>query len=126
MLIGSGAPIGLFGARAALSRCPDHGTNLSLWEEHGESPVAGLAVELASCPDGIRGRPAPDSSAVLAYVHADRHAVSIGQLEGLGCDRLALGRVALLVQQLEIPAAMRTAVHPGDDVIDRGSARRVR
>ena len=72
------------------------------------------------------GRPAPDSSAVLPDVHADRHAVSIGQLQRLGCDLFALGRVALLVQELEIPAAMRSAVNPGDDVIDRGAARRVR
>jgi len=106
--------------------------NPSLWEEHGEiprrgqSPAAGLAAELASCPHGIRGRPAPDSSAVLPDVHADRHAVSIGQLQRLGCDLFALGRVALLVQELEIPAAMRSAVNPGDDVIDRGAARRVR
>jgi len=106
--------------------------NLSLWEEHGEiprrgkSPVSGLAAELASCPHGIRGRPAPDSSAVLPDVHADRHAVGIGQLQRLGCDLLALGRIALLVQELEIPAAMRPAVNPRDDVIDRGAARRVR
>ena len=106
--------------------------NLSLWEEHGEiprrgkSPVSGLAAELASCPHGIRGRPAPDSSAVLPDVHADRHAVGIGQLQRLGCDLFALGRVALLVQELEIPAAMRPAVNSGDDVIDRGAARRVR
>ena len=113
-------------------RCPDDGMNPSLGEEHGEiprrgqSPVAGLAAELASCPHGILGRPAPDSSAVLPDVHADRHAVSIGQLQRLGRDLFALGRVALLVQELEIPAAMRSAVNPGDDVIDRGAARRVR
>ncbi len=106
--------------------------NLSLGEEHGEiprrgqSPVAGLAAELASCPHGIRGRPAPDASAVSPDVHADRHAVSIGQLQRLGGDLLALGRVALLVQELEIPAAMRSAVNPRDDVIDRGAARRAR
>src|SRR5690242_4038309 len=105
--------------------------NRSLWEEHGEIPrrgqslVAGLAAELASCPHGILGRPAPDSSAVLPDVHADRHAVSIGQFQCFGCDLFALGRVALLVQELEIPAAMRSAVNPGDDVIDRGAARRV-
>src|ERR1700740_682725 len=104
-------------------RCPDDGTNLSLWEEHGEiprrgqGPVAGLAAELASRPRGIHGRPAPDSGAVLPDVHADRHAVSIGQLQRLGCDLFALGRVALLVQELEIPAAMRSAVNSGDDVI---------
>src|SRR6266496_1334104 len=106
--------------------------NPCLWEEHGEiprrgqSPVAGLAAELASCPHGILGRPAPDSSAVLPDVHADRHAVSIGQLQCLSRDLFALSRVALLVQELEIPAAMRSAVNPGDDVIDRGAARRVR
>jgi hypothetical protein len=105
--------------------------NPFFWEEHGEilrrgqSPVAGLAAELASCTNGILGRPAPDSSAVLPDVHADRHAVSICQLQRLGCDLFALGRVALLVQKLEIPAAMRSAVNPGDDVIDRGAARRV-
>src|SRR6266566_6118143 len=55
--------------------------NLSLGEEHGEVPrrgqssVAGFAAELASCPHGIRDRPAPDSSAVLPDVHTDRHAV---------------------------------------------------
>ena len=106
--------------------------NPSLREEHGEiprrgqSPVAGLAAELASCPHGILGRPAPDSSAVLPDVHADRHAVSIGQLQRLGCELFALGRVALLVQELQIPAAMRSAVNPRDDVIDRGAAQRVR
>ncbi len=106
--------------------------NPSLWEEHGEiprrgqSPVAGLAAELASYAHGILSRPAPDSSAVLPDVHADRHAVSIGQLQRLGCDSFALGQVALLVQELEIPAAMRSAVNPGDDVIDRGAARRGR
>src|SRR6516165_9956758 len=106
--------------------------NPSLWEKHGEiprrghSPVAGLAAEPASCPHGILSRPAPDSSAVLPDVHADRHAVSIGQLQCLSCDLFALGRVALLVQQLEIPAAVRSAVNPRDDVIDRGSARSVR
>jgi hypothetical protein len=124
-------PSGLSGARAALSRCPDHGTDLSLGEEHGEvpgrgqGPVAGLGAELEGCPHGIHGRPAPDPGAVLPDVHADRHAVSAGQLEGLGGDLAALGRVALLVQELEIPAAMRPAVDPGDDVIDRGAARRV-
>jgi hypothetical protein len=106
--------------------------NPSLWEKHGEiprrgqSPVAGLAAELASCPHGIDGRPAPDSGAVLPDVHADRHAVSIGQLQRLSCELFALGRVALLVQQLEIPAAVRSAVNPRDDVIDRGAARRAR
>jgi hypothetical protein len=113
-------------------RCPDDGMHPSLWEEHGEiprrgqSPVAGLAAELARHTHGIRGRPAPDSSAVLPDVHADPHAVSIGQLQRLGCDLFALGRVALLVHELEIPAAMRSAVNPGDDVVDRGAARRVR
>lgn len=105
--------------------------NPSLWKEHGEiprrsqSPVAGLAAELAGCPHGIHGRPAPDSRTVLPDVHADAHAVSISQLQRFGCDLFALGRVALLVQELEIPAAMRSAVHPWDDVIDRGAARRV-
>jgi hypothetical protein len=55
-----------------------------------------------------------------------RHAVSTGQLQRLGGDLAALGRVAFLVQELQIPAAMRSAVHPGDDVIDRGAAWRVR
>jgi len=113
-------------------RCPDDGMNSSFWEEHGEvprrgkSPVSGLAAELASCPHGIRGRPAPDSCTVLPDVHTDRHAVSIGQLQRLDRDLFALGRVALLVQELEIPAAVRSAVNSGDDVIDRGAARRVR
>src|SRR6516164_5029770 len=106
--------------------------NPSLWEKHreiprrGHSPVAGLAAEPASCPYGIYGRSAPDSGAVLPDVHADRHAVRIGQLQRLGGDLFALGRVALLVQELQIPAAMRSAVNPRDDVIDRGAARRVR
>jgi hypothetical protein len=122
----------LSAGRVPFRRCPDDGMNPSLREEHGEvprrghSPVTGLAAELASCPHGILGRPAPDSSTVLPDVHADRHAVSTGQLQRLGCDPCALGRVALLVQELEIPAAMRSAVNPGDDVIDRGAARRVR
>jgi hypothetical protein len=113
-------------------RCPDDGMNSCLWKEHRETPrrsqgpVAGLAAELASFPHGIRGRPAPDSSAVLPDVHADRHAVSIGQFQRLGSDLFALGRVALLVQELEIPAAMRSAVNPGDDVIDCGAGRRIR
>src|SRR5262252_8170092 len=112
--------------RAPFRRCLDDGVNPSLGEEHGEiprrgqRPVAGLAAALASRPHGILGRPAPDSSAVLPDVHADRHAVSIGQLQRLGCDLFALSRVALLVQELEIPAAMRATVNPGDDVIDRG------
>jgi hypothetical protein len=106
--------------------------NRCLWEEHGEiprrgqSPVARLAVELERCAHGILDGPAPDSSAVLPDVHADRHAVSIGQLQRLGGDLFALGRVALLMQELEIPAAMRPTVNPRDDVIDRGAARRVR
>jgi hypothetical protein len=106
--------------------------NPCLWEEHGEiprrgqSPVAGLASELESCPHGILGRPAPDSSAVLPDVHADRHAVSIGQLQRLGRDLFALGRIALLMQELEIPAAVRSAVNPRDDVIDRSAVRRIR
>src|SRR6202042_2936238 len=86
----------------------------------------GLTAELASYTHGILDRPASDPSAVLPDVHADRHAMSIGQLQRLGCDLFALGRVALLVQELEIPAAMRSAVNPGDDVIDRGAARRGR
>jgi hypothetical protein len=49
--------------------------------------------------------------------------MSIGQLQRLGCDLFALGRVALLVQELQVPAAMGSAVSPGDDVIDRGAAR---
>jgi hypothetical protein len=105
--------------------------NPSLWEKHGEiprrghSPVAGLAAELASYPHGILSRPAPDSSAVLPDVHADRQAVSIGQFQRLGGDLCALGRVAPLVQQLEIPAAVRPAETPRDDVIDCCAARRV-
>ncbi len=122
----------LSAGRVPFRRCPDDGMNPSLREEHGEiprrgkSPVAGLAAERESCPHGILGCPAADSSAVLPDVHADRHAVSIGQLQRLGRDLFALGRVALGVQELEIPAAMRSAVNPGDDVIDRGAARRVR
>jgi hypothetical protein len=56
--------------------------NLCLGVEQGEisrrgqSPVAGLAAELASCPHGIDGRPAADSSVVLPDVHADRHVVT--------------------------------------------------
>jgi hypothetical protein len=131
----SAAPVPLAEAVSgpgSFRRCLDDGMNLSLWEEHGEiprrsqSPVAGLAAELASCPHGIPGRPAPHSSAVVPDVHADRHAVSTGQLQRFSCDLFALGRVAPLVQELEIPAPMRPAVNPGDDVIDRGAARRVR
>jgi hypothetical protein len=77
-------------------------------------------------PHGIRNRPAPHPRAVFPDVHADRHAVRIGQLQRLGGDLRALGRVALLVQQLKIPAAMRPAASPRDDVIDRGAARRIR
>ena len=129
--VASAAPVSLAGlsaGRVPFRRCPDDGMNPCLGEEHGEiprrgqSPVAGPAAELASCPHGIDGRPAPDSSAVVPDVHADRHAVSIGQLQRLGCDLFALGRVALLVQELQIPAAVRSAVNPGDDVIDRGAA----
>src|SRR5262245_50511673 len=118
--------------RVPFRRCPDDRMHPSFGEEHGQiprrgqRPVAGLAAELASCPHGIRGRPAPDSRAVVPDVHADRHAVRIGQLQRLGGDLCALGRVALLVHQLQIPPAMRPAVNPRDDVIDRGAARRVR
>jgi len=93
--------------------------NPGLREEHGEiprrgqSPVAGLAAELASCPHGIHGCPAPDTCTVVPDVHADRHAVSVRQFQRLGGDLLALGRVALLVQQLQVPAAMRSAVNLG-------------
>ena len=100
--------------RAAPSgRCPDDGTNPCLREEHGQiphrsqSPVAGLAAELASCPHRIDVRPAADVSMVLPDVHADPHAVNIGQFQRLGRDLLTLGRVALQVQELQIPAAMR-------------------
>ena len=79
-----------------------------------------------SGPHSIYSRPAPDSSAVLPDVHADPHTVSTGQLQRPGCDLAALGRVAFGVQELQIPAAMRPAVNPGDDVIDRSAARRVR
>src|ERR1700735_4937735 len=103
--------------------CRDEGPAPCLREEHGETPrlgqgpVAGLAAELAGGPHGIDGRPAADPRAVVRDVHADPHAVSVGQLQRPGGDLLALGRVALLVQQLQIPAAMRPAVHPRDDVI---------
>jgi len=39
----------------------------------GQGPVAGLAAGLEHGPHGICGRSAPDSSAVLPDVHADRH-----------------------------------------------------
>ena len=115
-----------------LALLPDDGVNLCLREEHGQGPgrgqgpVAGLAAERAGGPHGIDGRPAADPSAVVPDVRADRHAVSVRQCQRPGRDLLALGRVALLVQELQIPAAMRSAVNPGDDVIDRGAARRVR
>src|SRR5215468_8782299 len=95
--------------------------NPCLWEEHGEiprrgqSPLAGLAAELASCPHSIRGRPAPDSSAVLPDVHADRHAVSTGQLQRLGCDLLPLAELhcwCVVMLAITSPGAKRPAAEP--------------
>ena len=91
---------------------------------HRQSPVAGLATERASRPHGIHGRPASDLSVVLPDLEADPHVVSVGQFQRLGRDLVALAELHSGAGAGDT-WAMWPAVHPGDDVIDRGAARGV-
>jgi hypothetical protein len=76
--------------------CPDDGTSPCLREERGEipclgqSPVAGLAAELASCPHGIDGRPGVRPNIPVTSAVGRREAFSDGGvLKRGGTDPIA-------------------------------------